>query len=193
MSSIGTSNIAVTVDPVRRTLDFRGSGWTRQAVTFSFAGLPAAPEDLVVVAYRRGVCVAGISAGGITGTAPTGSGAMDTNTTEFETSLVGLRRGDVAYVDILLWNSNPASLELLGVGVLELRCSGAGYSASVGAVPVSPITGSTGTLGGFGWKSGKIYFRNDDIAGPNNWFPVSLQGSAGSMYIDYSAPGEALV
>lgn len=189
---IGASDVTVAVDSSRRVLSFRGNNWTRQVVTLNFTGLPAAPEDLVVVAYRKGVYCGGISAGGVGGDLAAAHGDLDTNTEEFEQSLVGLRFGDIVFADILLWNSNPASLELLGAGVLELRCSGPGYTALVGAAPATPLTGSSGRLGCFGWKDGKIYFRNDDIAGPNNWFPVALHGSAGSMYIDYSAPGESL-
>lgn len=193
MSSIGSSTVTAVVDPVKRTIVFTGNNWSRQAVTFSLSGLTCAPGDLVLVAYRKGIFAGGISAGSIGGTMPTGAGALDTNTSEMEQSMVGLTYGDPAKVDIQLWNSNPASLELVARGTLELKCSGPGYTVSTGATPATPLTGSSGTLGAFGWKDGKIYFRNDDIAGPNNWFPVSLQGAAGSMYIDYSAPGESLV
>lgn len=193
MSSIGSSTATVVVDEVRRTMEIRGNNWSRQGVTLNFSGLVSGPTDLVLVAYRKGIFCGGISAGSITGTLPTASGALDTNTEEFELTMVGLRFGDVAPVELQLWNSNAGSLELLGVGTLELKCSGPGYTVSTGATPATPLVGSTGSVGAFGWKDGKTYFRNDDIAGPANWFPVSLQGPAGSMFIDYSQPGEALV
>lgn len=192
MSAIGSSIVNCVVDPAGRTISFRGTPWTRQGVTLALTGHGKAPADLVALAFRRGTFVAGISAGGFAGTTAAASGILDTNTEEMEALLVGLRFGDAAPVLIQLWDSNVSSLEMVGAGVLELNTSGPAYSAVTGATPVTPITGSTGTLGAFGWANGKIYFRNDDIAGPANWFPVSLQGSAGSMFIDYSQPGIAL-
>lgn len=192
MSTIGTSTVSCVVDPATRVISFRGACWTRQGVTLSLTGHNRAPADLVVVANRKGVFVGGISAGGISGTSGAVSGILDTNTVEMEALLVGLRRRDLAKVTLQLWDSNVASLELLGEGELEIACSGLGYTASTGATPVTPLVGSTGTLGAFGWANGKIYFRNDDIAAPTNWFPVELRGSAGTMYIDYSQPGVAL-
>lgn len=192
MSYIGSSSVRCAVDPASRALSFHGACWTRQGVIFTFSGHDRAPTDLVVVANRRGVFVGGISAGQIAGTTASASGLLDTNTEELEALLIGLRRGDIAKVELQLWDSNVSSLELLGVGELEIACSGLGYTASTGATPVTPIVGSTGTLGAFGWANGKIYFRNDDMPAPTNWYPVELRGAAGTMYIDYSQSGVAL-
>lgn len=189
MSSIGSSAVSCVADPASRVLRTRGACWTRQAVTLNLSGHGHAAADLVALAFYKGVFVAGISAGGFSGTTELASGVLDTNMEEFEALLVGLRRGDVLPLEIHIWDSNPASLELVCTGVVEIMVSGPGYTAETGAEPVTPVIGSSGTLGTFGWKDGKTYFRNDDIEGPFNWFPVELRGSAGSMYIDYSAPG----
>ena len=195
MSAIGTGTVIAVVNKGARALSFYGDApWSRQAIAFSLSGhSPVAPSDLVVIAYCRGVHVAGIDSGGFSGTVSAAAGSLDTNKVEFNTALIGLRFRDIAAVEIQLWNSNVASLELLGVGVLDLRYGGPTYEMVETATPVTPVVGSSGSVGNFGWMNGKTYFRNDELPAPANWFPVTLQGAAGSMYIDYSQPGEALV
>ncbi len=192
MSGIGTSAADCVVDPSTRAMRIRGNNWSRQAVTLNLSGHDHAPADLVAVVYRRGVQVTGLSAGAFTGTTEAASASLDLNTEELEERMVGLNLRDAVKLELQIWDSNPASLELIGEGFMEIGCSGVGYSAVSSATPAVPIVGSTGTLGAFGWSDGKIYFRNDDVAGPANWFPVSLQGAAGAMFIDFSQPGVAL-
>lgn len=192
MSGIGSSVVNCSVDPVNRSFAFYGTCWSRQGISLSLTGHGVAPGDLVVVAYRNGVYVGGISAGSFSGSTSAASGVLDTNTVEMEESLRGFRREDIFDVELQLWNSDPSSLALVARGVLEVKCSGDGYSLATGSTPAVPITGTTGTLGAFGWKDGKIYWRNDEIAGPANWFPLSLQGAAGAMYIDFTQPGVSL-
>jgi hypothetical protein len=191
MSSIGTSALTCIVSPDARTLWFDGDNWSRQGLVVTITGHARAPTDLLLAVRRRGILVASLVAGTITGTTALATGTLDTNTVELENSMVGLLQGDVVRLQVELWDTNIASLELIGTGEFELHCSGPLYGASV-AVPVTPLTGSTGSLGNLGWKSGATYWRNDDVPGPNNWFPVTLRGAAGEMFIDYTAPGVSI-
>jgi hypothetical protein len=84
------------------------------------------------------------------------SGTLDLNTSEMEDVMDGVAAGAVREFDLFLYDSDPTSLDLLGLGVLDVQAV-RDYAATV---PVPPISGTTVFIGSFAFYDGKTYIRD---------------------------------
>jgi hypothetical protein len=150
--SVGTSSITATLSKSIKRLVVTGDPvWYRQLVGVTLAGSAATPANVVMLVYRQATLV-----GLVNGFNASWLGSLDTNTAEIGTALTGLAEGALRQFDIYAYDTDPTSLELLGMGTMDIQAT-RDYSATA---PIPPLSVSTLFIGSFAFYDGKTYLRS---------------------------------
>lgn len=153
--SIGTLSITAALTRSIKRLVFSGDPvWFRKLVTVTLTGSVSTPANLVFLVYRGSTLVALVD--GFTGPDAAAVGSLDTNTAEIETVMDGADEGEIRQFMCYVYDSDPTSLELLGMGTMDILAT-RDYSATA---PIPPISASTVFIGSFAFYNGKTYIRS---------------------------------
>lgn len=150
--SVGTSAITATITKNIKRLVVTGDPvWYRQLVSVTLSGTTATPAGIVFLVYRRSTLVALIN-----GFNASYIGSLDTNTAEIGTALTGTNEGALREFDVYAYDTDPTSLELLGMGTLDILAT-RDYSD---VAPIPPLSDTTLFIGSFAFYNGKTYIRS---------------------------------
>ncbi|MEI7879855.1 MAG: hypothetical protein WCI95_03160 [bacterium] len=154
--SVGTSVVAAVITPeIKRVVVSGGPVWYRQLVTATLSGFGShAPANIVLLVYRINTLVA-------IAQAPVDNGAtcafsLDTNTAEVGAALSGAAEGGSREFNVYVYDADPTSLELLGMGTMDIQAT-RDYSA---VAPIPPLSSTTLFIGSFAFYDGKTYIRS---------------------------------
>ena len=155
--SVGTSSIIATLSKSIKRLVVTGDPvWYRQLVGVTLAGCTATPANVVMLVYRQNTLVGLVNGFGAIEGSTSCLGSLDTNTAEIGTALTGLAEGALRQFDIYAYDTDPTSLELLGMGTMDIQAT-RDYSA---VVPIPPLSSTTLFIGSFAFYDGKTYIRS---------------------------------
>jgi hypothetical protein len=153
--SVGTSIAAAALTRSIKRLVITGDPiWFRKLVTITLTGSVSTPANLVFLVYRGATLVALVD--GFTGPDAAATGSLDTNTAEIEDAMDGADKGEIRQFSVYVYDSDPTSLELLGMGTMDIYAT-RDYSATA---PIPPLSDTTVFIGSFAFYNGKTYIRS---------------------------------
>lgn len=150
-----------------------GPAWFRNLVTITLTGHTGhTPGNLILLVYRGSTLVA--YADDFSGSDDSCTGTLDTNTSEMEDFFTGVQPGAIRDFDLFLYDSDSTSLDLLGMGVLEVLAVRDYAETS----PVPPISDTTVFIGSFAFYDGKTYIRS---SADGKYYEFAAAGSGSTV------------
>ena len=185
--SVGAGTLAITVDPVKRTLVCVGTVHFREAVAVTISGAsPSIGPNLTMLVFRGATRVCNPPT--FAGTDPA-TGSLDLNTDALAEVFDGIQNEVTREFDVRLWDSS--SKELIGIGILRVLGVSETYAGDIATTPVDPIN-----PGVDGWANlkniGGVVHIYDGDATPPKWYPLTMKGAGDERHLDTGSDDEGV-
>jgi hypothetical protein len=167
--SVGAAAVTAILTTGAKRLTFSGeSAWFRNLLTLTLSGHSGSPANYVFLVYRGSTLVA-------LAQTPTGAVfSLDTNTAEMEDFFPNnLGIGEPREFQVYLYNADPTSLELLGLGILTVHAV-RDYAETA---PIPPLSATTVFIGSFAFYNGKTYLRDTNTGKYHEFAAYSIGGT----------------